>query len=257
MGPEVTPESPGPTAGEGLTVTVLGTSGSYPGPGQACSGYLLQCRGTSVWLDAGPGSLANLQRRIGLGDVDAVVLSHEHPDHWSDIEGFFIACRYVVERSGIPVYAPSGLEDLLRTGPTSRPTLVWHTIADGVTLTLGPMLLSFSRTDHPPETLAVRVDAAGTSFGYSADSGPGWSLEALGPGLDLAICEATFLQDREGSSPHMSARQAGLTARAAGVRRLLLSHIWPTVDPAAIVAEGTVAFGRPVEAALMNVTYQV
>jgi ribonuclease BN (tRNA processing enzyme) len=92
-------------------------------------------------------------------------------------------------------------------------------------------------------------------FGYSADSGPAWSLEALGPGIDLAVCEATFLHDREGTSPHMSARQAGTTARAAGVGRLLISHIWPIVDPTESAAEASAAFGAPVECAQMNATY--
>lgn len=240
---------------EGLNVTVLGNSGSYPGPASACSGYLLRCQGTSVWLDAGPGTMANLQGHIGLDEVDAVVLSHQHPDHWSDMEGFFIACRYIETRRGVPVYAPSGLEELMRSGPDTESTFVWHTITDASSVTIGPFQMTFARTDHPPETLAVRVDAGGKSFGYSADTGPGWSLEALGPGLDLVICEATFLHDREGTSPHMSARQAGTTARAAGVGRLLITHIWPIVDPEDSVAEATAAYGAPVEHARTNVTY--
>jgi len=74
-----------------MKLTVLGCSGSYPGPGGAASGYLVEADGTRIWLDAGSGTLANLQRHIGLDAVDAVVLSHEHPDHWADIEGFHIA----------------------------------------------------------------------------------------------------------------------------------------------------------------------
>jgi ribonuclease BN (tRNA processing enzyme) len=241
---------------DGLHLTVLGCSGSYPGPGGACSGYLLRCDATTVWLDAGSGSLANLQRHVALDAIDAVVLSHEHPDHWSDLEGFYVACRYVQERSGVPVYAPRGLRDLLRMGPTGE-TFAWHDIAAGDKVDIGPMTLSFSRTDHPPETLAVRVDAHGRSLGYSADSGPGWSLTALGAGLNLALCEATFLQDGEGSVPHLSARQAGATARAAGADRLLITHLWPTVDPGAAQDEAGASFGRPVEVAALNQSYPV
>lgn len=243
--------------GSPLRLTVLGASGSYPGPGQACSGYLVQSDGTNIWVDAGAGTMANLQRHIGLDAVDAIVLSHAHPDHWSDLEGFFIACRYVVERSGVPVYAPQGLKELLRVpGPTS-PTLVWHEIADGDHVTIGPMRLSFSRTDHMIETLAVRVDADGRSLGYSADSGSAWSLEKLGSGLDLALCEATFLKDREGSIQHMSGRQAGATSRAAGAKRLMVTHLWPTVDPNAICAEAEEAFSGPVQRAIENETNDV
>jgi ribonuclease BN (tRNA processing enzyme) len=240
-----------------LTLTVLGSSGSYPGPGQACSGYLVRSGGTTVWLDAGTGTLANLQYHVTLADVDAIVLSHQHPDHWSDMDHFYVACKYVIERQDVPVYAPAGLKTLLRTGTPTEPVFRWHDIGDGDTVEIGPMRWSFSRTDHPPETLAARVDAGARSFGYSADSGPAWSLEALGPGLHLALCEATYLNDREGSAPHMSARQAGATARAAGAERLLLTHLWPTIDHAAARRESEVAFGRPVELATINQTYVI
>ena len=239
-----------------LTVTILGTNGSYPGPGGACSGYLVRGSGTTVWLDAGSGTLANLQQHIGLRDVDAVVLSHEHPDHWSDLEGFRVACAYVVERSGVPVYATAGLGK--RLFPGMEPTLDWNVVTDGDDVTVGGLGLRFSRTDHPPETLAVRVDADGRSLAYSADTGPGWSFEALGPGIDLALCEATYLADREGTlGGHLSARQAGTMAREAGVGRLMLTHVWPVVDQSRSEEEGSAAFGRPVELAELHAESRV
>lgn len=238
-----------------LTLSVLGCSGSYPGPAGAASGYLVRGAGATVWMDAGSGTLANLQRHVGLQDVDAVVLTHEHPDHMSDIEGYRVACAYVIERTGIPVYAPAGVEQRLSTEP--GPTFDWHTVADGDSVAVGGLSLRFSRTDHPPETLAVRVDGDGRSLGYTADTGPDWSLEALGPEIDLALCEATYLADREGTAGHLSARQAGAMAAAAGAARLLLTHIWPVVDPAASRAEAEGAYGGPVDLARLNETYPV
>jgi len=240
----------------GLSLTVLGCSGSYAAPGGACSGYLVRNGDTTVWLDAGPGTLATLQQHTDLGGVDAVVLSHEHPDHWHDLEGYLVACRYgTPPRAGIPVYAPASLRahayfDL-------EPTFAWHEVADGDRLTVGGLDLTFSRTDHGVETLAVRVDAGGRSLGYSADSGPDWSLEALGPTLDLALCEATLTSDEEGKVQHMSARQAGASARAAGARRLLLTHIWPTVDRERSRSEASDAFGATAELAEHNAQYAV
>ncbi|MDP8993105.1 MAG: MBL fold metallo-hydrolase [Actinomycetota bacterium] len=238
------------------SVTVLGCSGSYPGPGGACSGYLVRGGGTTLWLDAGSGTLANLQRHVDLHDVDAVVLSHEHPDHWSDVEGFRVACQHVVRRSGVPVYGTSGLAERLL--PDAGPALEWQTVADGDDVEVGALRVRFSRTDHPPETLAVRVDADGRSLAYSADTGPGWSFEALGTGIDLALCEATYLADREGTlGGHLSARQAGAMARDAGVERLVLTHVWPVVDPARSRDEGGAAFGRPVEMAELHAELQL
>ncbi len=212
-----------------LTVTVLGCSGSYPGPESACSGYLVRAGGVTVWLDAGSGTMANLQRHVSLYDIDAVVLSHEHPDHCSDIEGFRVACAYVLERADVPVYATAGVARHLF--PEFKSVLDWHVVTDGDHIEVEGLSLRFSRTDHPPETLAVRVDADGRSLAYSADTGPGWSFDALGPSIDLALCEATYLADREGpDSSHLSARQAGAMARQAGVGRLVLTHFIPSGD---------------------------
>jgi ribonuclease BN (tRNA processing enzyme) len=239
----------------GLTLTVLGCSGSYAGPGGACSGYLVDDGATTVWVDAGAGTLANLQRHVPVGDLDAVVLSHEHPDHWSDLEGWNNVLRFALHRTGFPVYAPAGLRR--RTYQDTAPQMAWHDVAGGDTVSVGTMDFTFSRTDHGPETLGMRVDGGGRSLGYSADTGPGWSLDALGRGLDLALCEATMATEEEGTLQHLSARQAGASARAAGAGRLVLTHLWPTVDAERSRAEGSEAFGSPVELAAVGARYEV
>ena len=240
----------------GLTLTVLGCSGTYAGPGGACSGYLVGDGRTTLWLDAGSGTLANLQRHAPLDGVDAVVLSHEHPDHWTDLEAFYNVCRFVTGREGVPVYAPAGVKRHTYN-EDEAPYLRWQDVADGSHASIGDMRLTFSRTDHGPETLAVRVDAGGRSLGYSADTGPAWSLEALGPGLDLALCEATVPVDQEGELQHLSARQAGASAKAAGAGRLLLTHLWPTLDAERSRADASAAYGGPVDLASTNETYSI
>ena len=198
--------------------------------------------------------MANLQRHVGLDEIDAVVLSHEHPDHWTDLEAYYVACAYGIERSGVPVYAPAGMERA--THENTTPIFDWRTVTDGDTVEIGELRLRFSRTDHGPETLAVRIEGGGRTLGYSADSGPGWSLSELGEGLHLALCEATYLSDAEGRVQHMSARQAGLCGRAAGVPRLVLTHRWPTVAEA-VRDEGSEAYGADVAIAEMHAEYEV
>ena len=242
-----------------LTLTVLGCDGSHAGAGGAASGYLVRSweDGTALWLDAGPGTFANLQRFQDPGRLDAIVLSHEHSDHCSDVGGFVTAARYTLgwRRDPVPVFAPPGIEAMLREDDDE--VLTWRAVGDGDAVEVGGLRLRFSRTDHGPVTLAVRIEGAGATLGYSADSGPRWSLEALGPGLDLALCEATYTKDHEGTAGHMSARQAASSARAAGVRRLVLTHRWPTIDPRAVQAEASEAFGRPVAQAAVGRGYSL
>jgi ribonuclease BN (tRNA processing enzyme) len=238
----------------GLSLTVLGCDGSFPGPGGAGSGYLLTCEGTNVWLDAGPGTLANIQKHVPLAEIDAIVISHEHIDHWSDLEHLAVACKWIVARPPVPLYCEADIPSLMRTPASDQ--FDRRAVGPGSKLDIGAMTFTFSRTDHSVATLAVRVDGGGRSLGYSADSGPGWGLSDLGPGLDLALCEATFLSDREGSLPHMSARQAGHSARRAGVRQLVLTHLWPGVDREAVRAEGRAAFGGPVELAQQGLRFE-
>ncbi len=236
----------------GLTVTVLGSSGSYPEAGRACAGYLVRAGSTAVWLDAGSGSLANLQRHVALDAVDAVVLSHEHPDHWADLSGFYVANRYYLGRQHVPVYAPEGLRDhaYYRDAP-----LDWHVVTDGSVAEVGDLRFSFSRTDHPPETLAARVDGGGSSMVYTADTGPAWEPARLGAGVDLLLSEATYLASGDGIPHHLSAADAGRLAREAGARRLVVTHLQPGTDRAECAAEASAAFAGAVAVATENEEY--
>ena len=130
-------------------------------------------------------------------------------------------------------------------------------MGDGEGRTVGGLTLRFSQTDHGPVTLAVALEGDGATLGYSADSGPGWALSALGSGLDLVLCEATYTKEHEGTLQHMSARQAGESARAARAKRLVVTHRWPTVAAGAVRAEAAAAFGGPLAQAAVGRGYSL
>lgn len=238
----------------GLTCTVLGCCGSYPGPGGACSSYLVEDGSVRLWVDAGSGSLANLQRHLTLDRVDAILLSHEHVDHWSDIEGFSVASHYALDLPPVPLYAPTGLRRRFRG---EAGAFTWHEVSDGDSVALGDITVRFRRTDHGPETLAMRFDSAGRALGYTADTGPAWPVDALGEDLDVLLCEASYLSDREGTLQHLSARQAGAAARQAGAQRLVLTHLQPIIDRSAARSEAESTFGADVEVAQEGMVIEV
>jgi ribonuclease BN (tRNA processing enzyme) len=242
----------------GLTLTVLGCSGTYPGNGGACSGYLVRSPGASLVIDLGAGTLANLQRHVALGEIDAVVLSHVHPDHWLDLPVLRNAMRYVLGIGGLPVYgtAETWLMAEVIIGELP-PTILWHNIDESSVIEVGDQVVRFSRTDHPVETLAVRVDAAGRSLLYSADTGAAWFPGETGADVDLMLCEASLEAEHEGRVQHLSARQAGKLARTLGAGRLVVTHVVPGVDPEAQLDIAGQAFGGPVELAAADRSYQV
>ncbi|GIU88529.1 MAG: MBL fold metallo-hydrolase [Acidimicrobiia bacterium] len=231
-----------------MELTVLGCSGSYGAPaGGACSGYLVRAGETLLWLDCGNGSFANLQQHADPAELTAVVITHGHPDHCVDIYGLHVLNKYGLERDCLPVFAPAGVEKQLEglVGEWTD-TFDWMVVGDGDRATIGDVALRFSRTDHPPPTVAVELAHGGKRLVYTSDTGPGWSREAFGPGADLLLSEATYQHDDIRAPIHLSARQAGEMAAAARARHLMLTHLWPTLDPVASVEEGSEAFGRPV-----------
>ena len=125
-------------------------------------------------------------------------------------------------------------------------------MSDGSRAGIGEASCAFHRTDHAEETLAVRVDGGGRALGYSADTGPAWSPDVLGTGLDLLLLEATYTAEHEGTAGHLSGRQAGGAARAAGAKRLVITHRWPTVTAQEVAEEAAAAFGGPVEQATIG-----
>ena len=240
----------------GLELTVLGCAGTYAGPGNACSGYLIRTSQVNVWLDAGPGTLANLQRHITLPELDAVVITHEHPDHWLELPVLRNALKYVFEVKGLPVYGTDGTHRLASTlvNDGLEPTLSWHTIVDGATAEIGDLRLRFARTDHPVETLACRVECDDRSLAYSADTGPGFDASVLADpaGTDLALVEATG-----SGAVHLTGPESGAMATTLGARRLVLTHLLAGCDAGARTREAATAYDGPIEAAEVGRTYLV
>ena len=218
----------------GLSLTVLGCSGSFPGDGVPCSGYLVRSDTTSVLLDMGHGTLPALQRHIDVADLDAVVLTHAHPDHWVDLTGLRILTHYHLGIDHVPVRGTAANRDMVAAvcGEIA-PAFVWSVLGDQASFAIGDLTFTIDRTDHYIETYAVRVDdGEGRSLVYSSDTGPGWSMDRIGTDVDLALLEASYATTTElGDVLHLSAEMAGTMARDARARRLVLTHLVPGPIP--------------------------
>jgi ribonuclease BN (tRNA processing enzyme) len=225
-----------------VRLTVIGCSGSFPGPDSPGSCYLVEAEGFRLLLDLGNGALGALQRHGGLFDVDAICLSHLHADHCLDL------CSYTVAR----LYGPAGTAERMTRAYSAEPGPEMRAAFDFVTLApgrrgIGPFRVTAEHMSHPVETFGLRLEHGGHSLAYSADTGESAALVALARDADLLLCEASFRHGPDlPSGLHLSGRQAGEHAERAGAGHLLLTHLVPWNDPEASLAEASGAFTGPV-----------
>jgi ribonuclease BN (tRNA processing enzyme) len=240
-----------------MELTVLGSGGTWPRPAGATSGYLVRHDGFNLWVDAGTGTFARLQEHISIPDIHAILITHGHPDHFVDVYPCFYARHYGdLGEPGIPLVAPEDFWQHMSGLVSENGVDVAATAFDvqgippGTDLDIGPFRVrSFEMTHIGVQALGYRIETDGATLAYTGDSGPSEEVVKLADGADLFLCEATWKHD-DGLLPfHMSARQAGEHAARAGAGRLVLTHIWPTLDPEDSRAEAGGAFDGPVEVA--------
>lgn len=240
-----------------LEITVLGSSGGYAASGRACSGYLFRHDGKCLVVDIGAGTLSNLLRYVEVDEIDGVAITHAHYDHYVDIHGLLTARQYwVTPLPPLPVLLPSYAVEVIGS-PISQQTrekffscMEMHEIAAGRREDFAGFPVTAMPGNHAVESYIMRIEAGDLKVCYSGDTDVCDSLFELARGVDLFICEATFTSQyprKEGG--HLSASEAGEIASKVGAKRLLLTHVWPTLDEDVALADAKEKFGGDVRLA--------
>ncbi len=249
-----------------MRLRVLGANGTYPSPGRPGSGFVVEHGPVRVWLDAGPCTFAALWSELDPDDLDAVIVSHRHPDHSIDLLSAYHAFAFGrLTRRRIPVFTTADAIAALRNfagsdGDTDHPleqVFDFRPTVGGAVETIGDVTVRFAETTHSVPNLACRFEAGGKVLVYTGDTGPAGDWTALADGAHVLVSEAS-LQD--GSQPfeyHLTAREAGQIARSRRVQRLVLSHVPPHLDPAVSIAECESTFDRPVTLAVPGAVIDV
>jgi ribonuclease BN (tRNA processing enzyme) len=207
---------------------------------RACSGYLVEIGGKNLWMDAGAGTWQNLLGHVQYEDLDAVLLTHRHPDHTTDLfqalHARFLGGPEPLEV--IPLWAPQETLDHLSAfyaelGRAFDP----QPIASAGTLDYEGATLSFVEMAHPAETLGVRIEHDDSVLAYSADSGEEADFTTLAGGAHVFLCEATLQDSDDRWEGHLQASQAAEIAAGVGVRDLVLTHLPPGRDLGLSIAE--------------------
>ena len=220
-------------------MTVLGACGAWPAAGQACSGYLIEQDGFRLLVDAGYATVPRLLDLMGADQVNAVFISHGHPDHCADLSPLLRA-RALRDDPPAPltVYAlPGALDAVLAL---DRPGMlddayVLHEFTAGHELGIGPFRAQTRLLPHSRPNAGIRLTAGGQVLTYTGDTGPSPGVADLALGADLFLAEASYSGEvPEDSRRHLtSAGLAGRQARDAGARHLVLTHLLPGEDPTA------------------------
>lgn len=246
-----------------MRLTVLGSSGGYPAPGSACSGYLVEEGETRLWVDAGSGTFSRLLERCSPTELTAALISHLHADHWTDLIIALHTLRFAFEReTPLPVYGPPGwMETMGVVGEWAHeeePVFVPRELRDRETIEAGSLSVEPVCVEHADDvdTFGFRITNGATTLAYSADSGPNGALGAVAREADLFVCEAGAPGDVE-THTHLTGFQSGQIAARARARRLLITHLAPGTDSAETLALASSAFDGPVELAAQGLSIEL
>ncbi len=263
-----------------MKLTVLGKSPAWQDAGGACSGYLIQDGETSLLLDCGNGIFGKLRERLDYTELDAVLISHLHADHFLDLVPYAYALTYAPRQQPVPVppwpgtenparpllFAPPGARDAFRkvAGAWGQGSLIEaaFTIVEydpSEQVGVGSLEARFREVPHFVTTYAVDLTSErGGRFTFSADCKPNDALVDLARDTDLLLVEATLPRpERTGVRGHLTPAEAGEHARLAGAKRVVLTHISDELDQTWARKEGAAAYGGVVDVAVDGAVYEV
>ncbi len=251
-----------------MRLTVIGASGSYPGPASPASCYLLEAEHEGklwrVLLDMGSGALGVLHTHIDPASVDAVLISHLHADHCLDLCGFYVLRRYHPDgaQPRIPVWGPVDTARRMAKAYDLDEDPGMNEEFDFLlypeSFTVGPFSVTAREVAHPVTAYGLRIEADGRVLAYSGDTGTCASLVETARDADFFLCEASFIEEHDNPPDlHLTGAEAGRMATEAGARRLVLTHVPPWYDPAIALAEAKETYAGELELAEPGRTYEI
>jgi ribonuclease BN (tRNA processing enzyme) len=239
-----------------MRLTVLGGSGGFPAAGGACSGYLIEHAGFRLLVDPGYAIVPRLLELLPAEGIDAVLVSHGHPDHVADLNPL-LRSRALRDDPAprLPAYA---LADAL--GPVLAldqiralaGTCEVRGFEAGETFRIGPFDVASRLLPHSIPNAGLRISADGHSITYTGDAAPSDDLVELADRTSLLLAEATYVESvPSGNVGALNcALDVGRQADRATVDRLMLTHLMPGTDREASRAAAARSYAGPIDVAV-------
>ena len=235
-----------------LTLVPIGVGAAYARPGEVQSSYLVRGGDRAICLDLGAGALNRLQGHLPPEELDALVITHLHPDHCADLFALRVYMAWGPGRGRrLRLVGPEGLPARLRAFAGEDgwdEAFAFESLAAGRDVAIADgMTLRAAEVPHLPPTYALRVERDGSAICFSADCRLNDALPELARGADLLLCECSHGADEGGGGDHLSARDAAAMASAAGAGALLLTHCYPEHDREAVLRAAREGWDGPLD----------
>ncbi|MCX8130530.1 MAG: MBL fold metallo-hydrolase [Clostridia bacterium] len=244
-----------------MKLTILGNNGPFPAAGGACSGYLVQEGSTNLLIDCGNGVLSNLQKIINIEDLDAIILTHLHSDHISDMMVLKYAIQVKKDKGALNktfnVFAPQEpAEEYKRIN--IKNVFEMHPVTEELKLQFGILKVSFREMKHPVKCYGISADNGSKRFVFSGDTAWNENIIDFSMNADLLMLDAGLLTKDKSSEdvPHLTAAECGMIAARAEVKRLILTHFWPEYELSEILGEARQYFQNAELSKLLN-SYEI
>jgi len=245
-----------------MKLTVIGMWGGFPQAGGASSGYLLESNGSKLLLDCGSAVVSRLLELCNLTELDGVVISHYHADHFCDLavlqQAYYVLGLRAGKMKPLPIFGHANSAEFQSLTYRNGSVTQGYAYQPGETFQVGDFTLTPIRTVHPLECYGFRICAEGKSMFFTADAAYDPHLLAAADQVDLLLCESNFThaEAEYAKNLHMTSTQAGSFASEVSAKRLLLTHLNPLSSNDQILLEAKSKYHGPAELAYCGQTVE-